>query len=203
MGGDEHMVRNLKNNKSGFTLVELLVAVAIVGVLTTAGIPQYRRMVQKAKKSEAKVALGDISNAEQAFYSEFGAYGTNLAAMGVEMLNGAQRIYISGFTGATCATSEATALPAQAGTVGVQLNLQNPQYYTGYGGGTNTTRFGRMTRTTVCAASNATTDTTFQAASSGVIQSGGDLDTGANAAKIDQWTMNEGRILANPVDGIN
>ena len=36
--------------KSGFTLVELLIVVAIIGVLASQGVPAYKRMIQKSRK---------------------------------------------------------------------------------------------------------------------------------------------------------
>lgn len=204
------MVRHLKN-KSGFTLVELLVAVAIVGVLATAGIPQYRRMVQKSKKSEAKIFLGDIANAEAAFFSEFGAYGSNLSAMGVEMDSGPQRIYMAGFTSGACGAGFAV-LPTAASSWGGLVNAQNPAYYTAFVANTSM-RFGRMTRTAGCADTSAAAEvvggntfspladgsSVFKAAASGVIGTG-NLDT---SVTTDQWMINESRTLVNNVDGTN
>lgn len=51
---------------NGFTLVELLIVVAIVGVLATIGIPTYQRMVKKARQAEAKSNLGSIGRLIQA-----------------------------------------------------------------------------------------------------------------------------------------
>lgn len=210
------MVRILKKD-SGFTLIELLVTVAIVGVLATAGIPQYRRMVQKAKKSEAKVLLGDIANAESAFFSEFGAYGSNLVAMGVEVGNfalgaanpGASFIYTVGFTQANCAGLNGAPVPATSTSWGASINASNPTYYTTKWNpgttGTSATQgsevFGRLRRTANCRASTPfnATFSNFTAAASGTIASGVDLDTGTT----DQWTMNQQRVLVNVVDGIN
>src|SRR5690349_9491290 len=87
--------------KSGFTLVELLIVVAIIGILSTIGVPTFRRMLQKSKKSEAKVALGGLYTAEQAFQSEYGGYGNNVAAIGVTT-DGQNPIYQVGFPSNTC-----------------------------------------------------------------------------------------------------
>lgn len=67
--------------KKGFTLVELLIVVAIIGVLSTIGIPTFRRMIQKAKMAEAKIALGSGHRVEAAFFAEFNSYGNNLEGM--------------------------------------------------------------------------------------------------------------------------
>ncbi len=67
---------------TGFTLVELLIVVAIIGVLSTVGVPTFRRMIQKAKQAEAKVALSAIYKMENAFFNEYDTYVTRLKLIG-------------------------------------------------------------------------------------------------------------------------
>ncbi len=49
-------------NKKGFTLLELLVVVLIIGILASIALPQYTRAVEKAKLSEALTTLKSIEN---------------------------------------------------------------------------------------------------------------------------------------------
>ena len=73
----------LKNNSSGFTLVELMVVVAIIGILSAVAIPNFRSYQAKAKTSEAKLALSNLFTAEAAFINEYEIYGTCIKFMGV------------------------------------------------------------------------------------------------------------------------
>ena len=58
----------------GFTLVELLAAVAIVGVLVTLAVPRFRVFIAKARQSEASINLGIIAKLQQSYYNEYGKY---------------------------------------------------------------------------------------------------------------------------------
>ncbi|MFH2138278.1 MAG: prepilin-type N-terminal cleavage/methylation domain-containing protein [Candidatus Omnitrophota bacterium] len=51
-------------NKKGFTLVELLMVVIIIGILVTLAVPNYYRSIERAKGGKAKAALDGIRKAE-------------------------------------------------------------------------------------------------------------------------------------------
>lgn len=57
----------MKRNKKGFTLIEILVVVLIIGVLSAIAVPFYRKAVEKAKAAEAVAVLNDAAKAEQDF----------------------------------------------------------------------------------------------------------------------------------------
>lgn len=63
------------SRESGFTLVELVITVAIIGVLAVVGVPTYRRFIERAIQAEAKVSLGSIARAQQAYFAEYERYG--------------------------------------------------------------------------------------------------------------------------------
>jgi type IV pilus assembly protein PilA len=65
--------RMLKS-QSGFSLIELMIVVAIIGILATIAIPNFTRFQAKAKQSEAKGNLAGIYSAEKAFYAEWNTY---------------------------------------------------------------------------------------------------------------------------------
>ena len=66
-------------SKSGFTLVELIVVVVIIGILSAIAIPSFQSASDKAKQKEASTLLASYLKAAQAFYTEYGqlAYRAN------------------------------------------------------------------------------------------------------------------------------
>ena len=62
-----HQVRN---NERGFTLIELMIVVAIIGILAAIAIPNFVAYQAKSKQSEAKVSLGAIFTSAVAFNAE-------------------------------------------------------------------------------------------------------------------------------------
>ena len=63
----------MKRN-SGFSLVELMIVIVIIGVLAAVAVPIYSNNVMKAKMSEADAALGSIRTQLRVYYGENGAY---------------------------------------------------------------------------------------------------------------------------------
>jgi prepilin-type N-terminal cleavage/methylation domain-containing protein len=182
-----------KRGKRGFTLVELLIVVAIIGVLSTIGVPTFRRMIQKSKKSEAKVNLGGVYTTESAFYAEYNYYGNNLTRMGFEIDGSASSlIYTVGYYTAACANSAAINPPT--GTT-LAINAAFPAYYTAAN-----TRAGAV-NSTVCgqAFDVPAAGTTFTAGASGAIAPSTVVATNAN---IDIWSIDNTRKVSNIQDGV-
>jgi prepilin-type N-terminal cleavage/methylation domain-containing protein len=65
-------------NKNAFTLIELMIVVAIIAFLATISIPQYFRYQAKAKQAEVAMNLASLHTAEQAYFAEHGEYATVL-----------------------------------------------------------------------------------------------------------------------------
>jgi type IV pilus assembly protein PilA len=88
----------LKNN-SGFTLVELMVVVAIIGILASVAIPNYQKYQAKSRQSEAKMSLVALSVAERAYVVESTTFSACLNDVGYQPV-GTTRFYVTGFQNA-------------------------------------------------------------------------------------------------------
>jgi type IV pilus assembly protein PilA len=166
----------LSKNK-GFTLVELLIVVAIIGILATIGIPTFNNYRSRAMKAEARSLLGGIMTAEQAFFSEYSTYGDYLAKIGFDVPQNAASNYSVGFPDVACASLGAAGapnpLPATAN--GARLATLYPGYvdagYTVAAGGVT----GRIAIAGAkCSIGVLGTGTTYTASATGAIVRGTD-----------------------------
>lgn len=87
------------NNQKGFTLIELMIVVGIIGILVAIAAPNFARYQSKARQSEAKIALSAVYAGEKSFYSEYSAFITSGDAIGYTP-EGNKRFYTVGFSGA-------------------------------------------------------------------------------------------------------
>jgi type IV pilus assembly protein PilE len=75
----------MRSKSKGFTLIELMIVVAIIGILAAIAYPSYTEYVQRGKRSEAKVALLEAVQNLERYYSANGTYlntgGTALASV--------------------------------------------------------------------------------------------------------------------------
>ena len=73
-------LRSLKNlqGEEGFTLVELIVVVMVIGILSSIAVPQFMSATEKARQSEANTIVNASVKAAQAYYAEYGSAVTQV-----------------------------------------------------------------------------------------------------------------------------
>jgi type IV pilus assembly protein PilA len=71
----QHLAK--KNANQGFTLVELLVVVVIIGILAAIALPSFLAQTAKAKQSEARTYLGSWAKAQKAFRTDYGQFASD------------------------------------------------------------------------------------------------------------------------------
>lgn len=83
-------------NRKGFTLVELMVVIGIIGTLVAIAVPSYQKYIARSRQAEAKAKLSGIFSAEKAFYADNNTYTACLKAIGFEPESTGQHYYACG-----------------------------------------------------------------------------------------------------------
>lgn len=90
----------------GFTLVEMLIVVAVIGVLMSIALPSYNDYMMKGKMAEAMTVLSDLQAREEAYYTDNRAYAALTPRTG----------QVTYFTTTSCATTTVGGLANQGYT---------------------------------------------------------------------------------------
>ena len=179
---------NVKNQE-GFTLVELMVVVAIIGILSAVAIPNFKKYQSKSKQSEAKIALAALYSTEATSLADYDTYATCLTSLGYE--TPPRGYYLTGFAaahgasgaqivgrGAACGTAGDGTGNAILPTTPLRANAAsaNPA----------------VTQIPLGVIVTATMSISFVASSAGNI---------SNAVAWDVWTINQGKTMLNSTQG--
>lgn len=74
---------SVRNPAPGFTLVELMIAVAVVAIITAIALPAYQNSIIKSRRADAMAAFSSIQQAQERWRSNNAAYSTSLTELGV------------------------------------------------------------------------------------------------------------------------
>jgi type IV pilus assembly protein PilA len=97
-----------QRGQKGFTLIELMIVVAIIGILAAIAIPNFLKYMCKSKQAEAKTNLGAIFTSEEAYRAEYDRYSTSFGEIGWEPRGTTRYIYSATATAASSFTGQAT-----------------------------------------------------------------------------------------------
>jgi prepilin-type N-terminal cleavage/methylation domain-containing protein len=96
------MLSKFHRSQKGFTLIELMIVVVIIGILAALAIPRFMRATTKSKQSEAKQILKQIYVMQRAYRQEKDTYTANgasasaggtFATLGVDIMSTARYTY--------------------------------------------------------------------------------------------------------------
>ena len=102
--------------RRGFTLIELMITVAIVGILAAVAYPSFIEQVRKSRRADAIAALAQVQQAQERWRANNPTYTTDLSATGLNVANPSSGYYTLAASGASATgfTAIATASGSQA-----------------------------------------------------------------------------------------
>lgn len=93
------MIQKMRTNQKGFTLIELMIVVAIIGILAAIAIPNFLQYQLKSKTAEAKTNIGSIRTSQEAFKAEYDYYATCTDNPGVAGVGTAKVAWVAAVPG--------------------------------------------------------------------------------------------------------
>lgn len=99
-------MRHAQSSQRGFTLIELMITVAIVAILAAIAYPSYTKYVQRGYRSEGIAMLNDAMARMERYYAQNNSYAaSNLAGIGITNAYSASGRYLLSFAKTPTATA--------------------------------------------------------------------------------------------------
>ena len=195
---------NVTKNNKGFSLIELMVVVAIIGILATIAVPNFQKFQARSKQTNAKAELSSIFSAQKSFFAEYSTYSAYLPTVGYvpEGVNEA----VQGFT-ARLGVKRYYGVSGGITTAGDLANLTGSLLLA-----TPTTRYegGYPSARNLCSGLQLPLFTTMHGLAIASLSVNADMFTAVSSgcplnseqATLDAWHINNQRVLTNSSSGL-
>ncbi|MDD3065786.1 MAG: prepilin-type N-terminal cleavage/methylation domain-containing protein [Endomicrobiaceae bacterium] len=111
----------MKSTK-GFTLVELVIVIVIVGILSVVAVPVYKGYTKKAMATEGKALLGAVNTSQKVYFAEWDMFVTGAQSAALDVDASTNKYFTSiGLTGTGTGFTATTTGANGAGGIGLTL----------------------------------------------------------------------------------
>ena len=95
------IISRMKNLRRGFSLLEVMIVVVIIGILATLAYPSLEGYLQRSKQTEAKVGLSAVYTAQKIYFAINQTYADSLSNLDVQLETGGSSRYSITLTGSS------------------------------------------------------------------------------------------------------
>lgn len=80
--------------RAGFTFIELMIVVLIIGILARLALPYFKNQIREGRRSDAKTALLDLASREERYFATNNTYTSSLAVLYSSATNTSTVLYV-------------------------------------------------------------------------------------------------------------